>query len=221
MLLEELKRRTQGNKLHKYKPNTKQRAFHKAGSESSERLFMAGNQLGKTLGGGHEAAYHLTGLYPEWWDGLRFDKPTRAWAASISSEMTRDNPQRILFGELENGWGTGTIPRKLIKKIRRSARVQDGINYALIEHVSGGISRLQFKSYDQGASKWQGPTLDWVWFDEEPPYDVYSEGLTRTNRGLCLSVSDLLSTHHREVLRRTIPNLVLVPAIYWLLDRMT
>ena len=27
----------------------------------------------------------------------------------------------------------------------------------------------------------QGETLDFVWFDEEPPQDVYIEGLTRTN----------------------------------------
>ena len=29
--------------------------------------------------------------------------------------------------------------------------------------------------------KWQGETLDWVWFDEEPSLDIYTEGLTRTN----------------------------------------
>ena len=40
---------------------------------------------------------------------------------------------------------------------------------------------LGFKTYDQGRTKWQGETLDFVWFDEEPPQDVYIEGLTRTN----------------------------------------
>ena len=40
---------------------------------------------------------------------------------------------------------------------------------------------MGFKSYDQGREKWQGETLDFVWFDEEPPQDVYIEGLTRTN----------------------------------------
>jgi phage terminase large subunit-like protein len=43
------------------------------------------------------------------------------------------------------------------------------------------IRRLGFKSYDQGREKWQGETLDVVWFDEEPPMDIYMEGLTRTN----------------------------------------
>jgi hypothetical protein len=32
------------------------------------------------------------------------------------------------------------------------------------------------------AAKSGGETLDWVCFDEEPPLDIYTEGLTRTNR---------------------------------------
>jgi phage terminase large subunit-like protein len=51
----------------------------------------------------------------------------------------------------------------------------------LVRHVTGGNSTLGFKSYDQGRERWQGETLDFVWFDEEPPLDVYMEGLTRTN----------------------------------------
>ena len=45
----------------------------------------------------------------------------------------------------------------------------------IVKHSSGGNSTLGFKSYDQGRTKWQGETLDFVWFDEEPPQ------LTRTN----------------------------------------
>lgn len=50
-----------------------------------------------------------------------------------------------------------------------------------VRHVSGDISTIQLKSYEKGREKWQGETLDFVWFDEEPPADIYSEGLTRTN----------------------------------------
>src|SRR5688500_20253429 len=50
----------------------------------------------------------------------------------------------------------------------------------MVLHVSGGLSVLAFKSYEKGRGKWQGETLDYLWFDEEPPADVYSEGLTRT-----------------------------------------
>lgn len=143
---------------------------------------MAGNQLGKTVSGGFETAMHLTGEYPFWWQGRRFKNAVKFWAASDSGENTRDNPQRILLGETEEEWGTGTIPKKYIKKIRRG-NLPGSVAFILVQHKSGGISRIQFKSYEQGRQKWQGPTLDGVWFDEEPPLDVYSEGLTRTNNG--------------------------------------
>lgn len=64
---------------------------------------MGGNQLGKTVAGSMETAYHLTGKYPTWWDGARFAKPTAAWAASNTGQSTRDNVQRLLLGQLGNG----------------------------------------------------------------------------------------------------------------------
>ncbi len=55
------------------------------------------------------------------------------------------------------------------------------VQAARCRHASGGTSTVGFKSYDQGRQKWQSETLDFVWFDEEPPMDIYMEGLTRTN----------------------------------------
>ena len=59
--------------------------------------------------------------------------------------------------------------------------IADALDNCTVKHISGGTSTLGFKSYDQGRQKWQGETLDGVWFDEEPPMDIYMEGLTRTN----------------------------------------
>ena len=59
--------------------------------------------------------------------------------------------------------------------------VSDLLDSVAVRHSSGGESRLYFKRYEQGREKWQGETLDIVWFDEEPPSDIYTEGLTRTN----------------------------------------
>jgi len=99
-------------RLRNYAPYTKQAEFHAAGATVRERLLMAGNQLGKTFCGACEAAIHLTGLYPEWWQGRRFDHPVRAWAGSETGEVTRDGVQRLLVGEPKNEteWGTGMIP---------------------------------------------------------------------------------------------------------------
>ena len=63
--------------LKYYRPYAKQSAFHEAGLSHRERLFMAGNQLGKTIAGGYEAAMHSTGRYPDWWKGKTFDEPGR------------------------------------------------------------------------------------------------------------------------------------------------
>lgn len=182
-LLEERARRARRNRLRTYRPYTKQREFHDAGAHNRERLLMAGNQLGKTFSGAAEVAYHLTGLYPDWWEGKRFDRPTRWWAGSKTGEVTRDGVQRLLVGEPkdEAKWGEGFIPGDLLVDWSRRQGVPDALDSVLVKHVSGETSTLGFKSYDQGREKWQGETLDGVWFDEEPPQDIYMEGLTRTN----------------------------------------
>ncbi len=182
-LLEEKARRTKQNLLATYKPYSKQVEFHKAGADYRERLFMAGNQLGKTLSGAAEAAMHLTGKYPDWWNGRRWDRPITMLAGSESYELTRDGVQRLLIGPPlnEEDWGCGYIPKAAILDTTRRAGVSGTLDSVTVRHVSGGASTLLLKGYDQGRSKWQANTVDYVWFDEEPPEDVYLEGITRTN----------------------------------------
>ena len=50
-----------------------------------------------------------------------------------------------------------------------------------VKHVSGDYSTLQFRSYSEGRTKWQGVGLEVVWNDEEPPEDLYYEALTSDN----------------------------------------
>lgn len=183
MALNEKAKRKAQRKLLAYKPYPKQREFHAAGADPKvrERLLKAGNQLGKTLAAAFEAAMHLTGLYPDWWDGARFDYPTAGWAASETGQSTRDNVQRLLLGPV-GSWGTGAIPADLIIDIKRAPHgVADAVETILVKHESGGTSRVTIKTYDQGRARWQGETLDFVWFDEEPPLPIYTEGVTRTN----------------------------------------
>jgi phage terminase large subunit-like protein len=154
--------------------------FHRLGISKRERCLMAANQSGKTFSAGCEVAYHATGHYPDWWEGRRFHHPIRAWFGCTSNEMTRDNPQRILLGP-PGHWGEGTIPEKSILDIKRSRHTSEGVDIILVRHRSGGASQLTAKSYEQGREKWQGESLAFVWYDEEPPGDLYMEGLTRTN----------------------------------------
>lgn len=182
-LLAELNRRRRTNLLSGYKPYSKQKEFHAAGNRYRERLFMAGNQLGKTLAGAAEAAMHLTGKYPDWWEGKRYDKPIVAIAGSESYELSRDGVQRLLVGPpmTEEEWGTGYIPKADIISSTRRSGVSGALDSITVRHVSGGTSTLLFKAYEQGRGKWQANTVDYIWFDEEPPEDVYFEGITRTN----------------------------------------
>ena len=186
-------------RLLEYRPYIRQREFHDAGGVHTprpgcpagcvgqphrERMLMGGNQVGKTICGGAEAAMHLTGRYPEGWRGKRFDRPTRGWAGCDTFVNVRDGAQRILIGEpkIETAWGTGLIPGDdLAMWARAGGGVPALLDHVVVRHVSGGMSTLAFKSYDQGRRKWQGETLDFVWFDEEPPEEIYYEGLTRTN----------------------------------------
>lgn len=171
------------NRLSEYAPYPKQLAFHTAAADKTirERLLVAGNQLGKTWSSAFETAMHLTGIYPDWWLGKVFDRPISGWAASETGQGTRDTVQRLLLGK-PGEWGTGSIPKAHLLDVRRaSGGTPDCVDSITVRHKSGGISRLTFKTYDQGRLRWQGETLDFVWFDEEPPADIYTEGLTRTN----------------------------------------
>lgn len=146
---------------------------------------MAGNQLGKTWSAGFESAMHLTGRYPDWWQGRTFAKPVMAWAAGVTGEVTRDTAQRVLVGRF-NALGTGAIPRDSIKSKTMKRGVADAIDTVVVTFggggdVQAGESLIGFKSYDQGREKFQGETLDFVWLDEEPDEDIYTEALTRTN----------------------------------------
>ena len=177
-LAAEAKRRLATNVLSRYRPYRKQETFHELGRTCRERLLRAGNQQGKTFAGAMELALHLTGRYPVWWRGRRFDAPIDAWAACDTGETTRDNPQRALLGPVAS-WGTGALPGEAIVDVKRGRGVADLADMVSVRHVSGGVSRLGFKRYDQGRTAWQGPAKHVIWCDEEPPADVYIEALAR------------------------------------------
>ena len=201
-ILHEQGRRLVENRLAHYRPYEKQSTFHAAGATHRERLLMAGNQLGKTLAGGFEVAMHATGRYPGWWHGRRFNRPIVAWAAGTTGETVRDTVQRVLIGR-PGQHGTGAIPKDAIGELVSARRVADLLDTIRVRHISGDWSSIGLKSYLSGREKFQGETLDLVWFDEEPPADIYLEGLTRTNIGgnpVFMTFTPLLGVS--EVVRR-------------------
>lgn len=182
-MLGQVRRRLAENRLATFKPYPKQWEFIATGKQRRERLLMAGNQVGKSYVGAYEVACHVTGLYPPDWPGIRYDRPTNWWVASDTGENTRDNCQARLVGppEIEAEWGTGFLPKRTIVETQRGMGTPNLLDSVTVRHVSGGISVIGFKTYAQGRAKWQGKTLDGIWYDEEPPLAIYTEGLTRLN----------------------------------------
>ena len=166
------------NKLAYYKAYAKQKQFHDL--PNRERLLLAANQVGKTYSGAAETSMHLTGRYPSWWNGKRFSRGITCWAGSVTRETTRDTVQRLLLGR-DPDYGSGLVPKTSIISIDKAYGIAGTVARAVIKHDIYGTSTLILKSYDQGREKWQGDSVDLLWFDEEPPEDIYFEGLTRTN----------------------------------------
>lgn len=164
--------------------------FFRAGATFTERCFMAGNRVGKTIVGGYEGTCHLTGLYPDWWEGKRFKHPVRMWAAGKTNETTRDIVQNVLLGDVtyhgtrKTVDGSGMIPTELIGRDPGQMLWKQGsadlIDKVKIRHKSGGFSTLGLKSYQQGRGAFEGTAQHVIWFDEEPELDVYGEALMRT-----------------------------------------
>lgn len=162
---------------------------HNASSEYTERLLMAANRVGKTMSAAAEVACHATGRYPKWWRGRKFkDEPTRVWCGSESWTASRDIVQEALLGSLGEE-GTGWIPKEyLIDWKKRQAGVSDVVDTIYVKHVSGGLSVVTLKTYEQERKEWQGKAIHMCWLDEEPSMGIYTEALTRIldKRGVML-----------------------------------
>ena len=169
------------NQLKYFRPFDHQREFFR--TRSDRRGILAANRIGKTVSTCYETAMHLTGQYPEWWEGHRFRKPITCMVAGEGWSQVALVLQQELLGspdiKLRDSLGTGAIPRDaLILDTMRS----DGANAIGIEirHASGGKSYLLFANYTQEVRQLQGFKLDLAVFDEQPPDDFFSEIVTRT-----------------------------------------
>lgn len=140
---------------------------------------MAANRVGKTEGiGGYEVTCHLTGIYPDWWVGRKFDRPVTVWASGTSNKKTQEIIQQKLLGPIGQE-GTGLIPGDLIVRTTPKQGTPDAVSMVFVKHISGGTSALTLKSYEMGREAFEGNEVDVIWLDEEPPMDVYFESFTR------------------------------------------
>lgn len=165
----ETKRRNGNDNLKNYnsgdKVHLKQLAFHKC--KKKNRWVFGGNRSGKTECGAVEAVYMARGIHPY----RENRKNVFGWVVSLSQQVQRDVAQAKILHYLKPSW---------IQDVTMLSGKKESLNFGVIDqirirNVFGGISVIGFKSCDQGREKFQGSSLDFVWFDEEPPEDIYEE----------------------------------------------
>lgn len=187
LLLEEKHRRKRVNQLSdNYKSLYPwQRKFNAATAENRSCMLMAANRVGKTRTGLTIDAYHLTGNYPDDWEGYKYQHAPRCWLLGYSMEKTRDLLQQVLFGRLEGGEFTGgLIPKELIVGHFAASGTSGAMREVRVKHAAGYESVCQFWSYSQGQHAIMGDSVDWYHIDEEPrDKSIFPQVLTRTATG--------------------------------------
>ncbi len=165
----ELKRRKEQDNLAGYNSHEplhlKQLAFHK--SLKRNRWVFGGNRSGKTECGAVECVYLARGVHPYRQNKLAVS----GWVVSLSAQVQRDVAQKKILRYLRRDW----IEDIVMISGRKDAPEHGIIDFIRVKNVLGGSSVIGFKSCDQGREKFQGTSLDFVWFDEEPPEDIYLE----------------------------------------------
>jgi phage terminase large subunit-like protein len=155
-----LGRYNKGEKVHE-----KQMAFHR--SLKRNRWVFGGNRSGKTECGAVEAVWMARGIHP--YRQNRSD--VFGWVVSVSREVQRDVAQSKILHYLNPDW----IEDVIMCSGQKGSPSTGVIDTIIIRNAFGGLSKIGFKSADQGREKFQGASLDFVWFDEEPPRDIYEE----------------------------------------------
>jgi len=161
--------RRKNDKLSNYNSgeikHEKQLLFHKCLKRN--RWVFGGNRTGKTECGAVECVYMARGIHPY----RKNKKDTHGWVVSLSSQVQRDVAQSKILNYIRPEW-----IHDIVMLSGRKDNLKNGIiDKIIIKNVFGGLSTIGFKTCDQGREKFQGTSLDYVWFDEEPPYDIYLE----------------------------------------------
>lgn len=161
-----------------------QRDFIRATSNYNEVCLCAANRIGKTYTGTYIDAVHAMGVYPDDWEGHRFEHPPLIWCLGYSGEKTRDLLQNALFGrKTVSGFEGGLIPASKIVSWESMTGTSGAMRTVRVKHVSG-VSTIQFWSYSQGQHALMGDSVDWFHIDEEPKdQTIHPQVITRTATG--------------------------------------
>ena len=158
--IEPLLNYNQGKIIHK-----KQIDFHK--SLKRNRWVFGGNRTGKTECGAVETLWISLGIHP-----YRQNRPkTEGWVVSLSNRVQKEVAQSKILKYLPKS----SIVEIIMNEGKKASPENGIIECIIIKNVFGNFSKIWFKSCEEGREKFQGTSLDFVWFDEEPPEEIYTE----------------------------------------------
>ena len=166
-LVAEKNRRISINPLKYAKRHPKQEEFYI--SQQTIRALFWGNRVGKTEAGAQEVARYLLGEH----EHKKIKVPVEIWSICPSFDSQKETTQPKLLRYL---------PEDSIESI---TWIRKGIASEIILKIG---SKITFKSYEQGRAKFQGAGKRLIWFDEEPPHDIWEECFVRQEAGQTLDI---------------------------------
>jgi phage terminase large subunit-like protein len=160
----ERERRQKQNPLRYSRQHPKQ--LEASASSALIRALFWGNRVGKTEWGAQEVTKVALGEH-DW------IQSGEIWSFSPSFDEQKDTTQKKLLSYipehriLDRTW----IRKGILKEL-------------VIDAGNGRVSKIAFKSYEQGREKAQGAGKVLIWFDEEPPKDIFDECSVRQEAGI-------------------------------------
>jgi phage terminase large subunit-like protein len=155
---EQLRSAARKPNIYKYVPHEKQKTFHR--SPARGRLFIGGNRSGKTVGGGVESVMWLRGEHP-----YRKIPPPPVRGRIVTTDFVQGF-EKIVMPEIRRWLPTSDLINgsweDSFDKTTRTLTLTNG-------------SECEFLSYEQELQKFAGTSRHFVWFDEEPPKDIFTE----------------------------------------------
>lgn len=145
--------------INAYEPHYRQVEFHQ--SQAHGRQFIGGNRSGKTVGGATEIVWYATGKHP--FKRLLWEPPVKLRVVTV--DFTQGLEQ-IVKPEIKK-W---LPPSELV-----NGSWEQSYNKQLRELTLDNGSTIEFMSYEQELEKFAGTSRHGIWFDEEPPSDIFTE----------------------------------------------